>query len=136
MSKVPLTPEGIKDLETNLYALTDAALLAQAQDVYLDFIGWIDSNIELDIDQLKWLSDINDSDPVFISYVSSKTSIAMRNRLPLNLELPPVVPAGSFAAKKQGKWIMEKDAITPVKWDGAGRIIASGQITVELGYNT
>lgn len=133
MNKVPLSDAGIIQLQTNLYALSDAALLAEAKSLHQDFASWLDDHIILDNDQLTWFKSI---DKIFRDYISAKTAIALINRLPITLELPPVPPAGSGANKVSGKWFQDKDSIAPPKWEGAGVIITSGELSFKLGYNT
>lgn len=134
MNKVPLSTAGISQLETNLYALSDASLLLEAKALHQDFVDWLDEHIILNNDQITWLKSI---DKIFRDYISAKTAIALINRLPLELELPPVPPSGGSSHKKaSGKWFQDKDSITPPKWEGAGMIVTSGTLKFSIGYNT
>ncbi|SFH37590.1 hypothetical protein [Pedobacter insulae] len=123
-TKVPLTTAGITTLQTNLYSLSDPDLFDEADAVHQDFVGWIDDHIELTSQQLEWLSDI---DQLFIDYLSAKTAIAFKNRLPFSLEVPSV--AGN------GKWFQDKEPIAP-RWQGSGNITATGELSFELGYSS
>ena len=125
MSKVPLTPAGIADLQDNLYALADGPLFVEAAAVHADFPTWVDEHIILSPGQLGWLRGI---DQLFLDYLAAKTAIALRNRLPLELTLP------TASATPTGKWFLDKDPITPC-WQGTGDITATGTLSYELGYS-
>ncbi len=123
MIKVPLSQEGITQLETNLYALSDPALFAESEAAHQDFVSWVDGHITLTAGQLAWLGGI---DPLFLKLLGIKTAIALRNKLTLKIKLPSASATG-------GKWIMDKDPITP-KWVDPGIILATGALSFELGY--
>lgn len=122
MPKVPLTPAGIAQLQTDLYALPDPELFVEADAAYTDFVAWVDSKIELIPAQLTWLGDI---DEMFIKLLGIKTAIALKNRLDLSLTMA----SGSGS----GKWFQDKDTIAP-KWVGTGEIVATGTLEFETGY--
>lgn len=122
MPKVPLTSAGIAQLQTDLYALPDPELIAEADAAYTDFVAWVDSHIELIPAQLTWFGDI---DEMFLKLLGIQTAIALKNKLDLNFEMA----SGSGS----GKWFQDKDPIAPT-WMGSGQITATGQLSFEIGY--
>ncbi len=107
MEKVAFTPSGFKQLETQLYELSDSDLLAEANAVLADYISWADNHIILNTAQISYLNGL---DPLFIASLASKAAIAFVNRLPLNLVLPADYDADEDEGR--GKWFLDSSTIT------------------------
>src|SRR3546814_3355341 len=58
MSQVPFTPEGVQQKLGELYNLSDAQLLAQAQQLNMNLRPWVEENFELNAAQKKYLSKV------------------------------------------------------------------------------
>lgn len=127
MDKVEFSPQGFKQLETQLYALNDVALQAEANAVLSDYISWVKSHFILDPDQINYLNQL---DPVFIASLASKASIAFLNRLPLNLVLPDQYES---ASEGRGKWFLDSSTIVASNIPGE-TVTATGELIYEFEY--
>ncbi|MNJ95306.1 hypothetical protein D3C87_130160 [compost metagenome] len=105
MEKVTFTPNGFKQLETQLYALSDTDLSDQANSVLADYITWVDDHIILNALQINYLNGL---DALFVASLASNAAIALVNRLPLNLVLPDDYDEES---EGRGKWFLDSSTI-------------------------
>ena len=124
MEKVAFTPAGFKQLESQLYQLSDSALLAEANAILADYITWADEHIILNDAQISYLNSLDD---FFIASLASKAAIAFVNRLPLNLVLPEYYGNDE---EGRGKWF--EDASTIIANNTPGEQVTA---TGELIYN-
>ncbi|WP_313155976.1 hypothetical protein [Sphingobacterium multivorum] len=128
MAKVPFTPDGFDDLQTTLYALTNAELEVEANAVFTDYISWVDDHVVLNAAQLAYLNAL---DPVFITQLASRASIAFLNRLPLNLVLPP--DYDPTAIPSVGKWFLDGSTIAVSNSPGQ-TVTATGELIYEIQF--
>lgn len=128
MEKVPFSPEGFKQLETQLYALDDTALKAQANAVLADYINWVDNHVILDTAQVTYLQGL---DALFIASLAANAAVVFVNRLPLNLVLPNNYTMASQEGR--GKWFLDKTTIAASNSPGEP-VSATGQLIYEFTY--
>lgn len=83
MKKVPLTPLGVQQLLSQLYALSDPELQQEAQQAGNDFKAWISSHFELAPHQAAYLDSLPEA---FVSVVSEKTNFYLVTRKPISLK--------------------------------------------------
>lgn len=129
MMKVEFSPAGFKDLETQLYELSDVALQSEADAVFADYIDWVDNHVQLSTAQISYLQSL---DAFFIASLAAKAAITFVNRLPLNL----VLPTNYSEAEKEegrGKWFLDKSTIA-VRNSPGEPVIATGQLIYEFEY--
>lgn len=50
MEKVPFSSSSFKQLEVQLYSLSDTALQVEANAILADYIGWVDDYVILSIE--------------------------------------------------------------------------------------
>jgi len=111
MQQQPLTPAGVTNKTTELYALSNNDLLAQANAVRTDFIAWMNTNFVLNASQLSWLNAV---DARWIAYAAFSTGFALENRLPVIFDAPVPLPPASISkmAKVENKFKVEYSQIT------------------------
>lgn len=124
MEKVPFSPQGFKQLETQLYALDDNALQTEADAVLADYIDWADNHIILTAAQISYLQGL---DSLFIASLAANAAIAFINRLPLNL----VYPDDGGTVQKGGKWFLDRSTIVPSNSPG-NPLEATGELIYEF----
>lgn len=105
MPQRPFSPEGVQEKMTDLFQLSNSALLAQASLAQSDFRQWVKDNFTLDSAQTTYLDNIDDR---FIEQAASGTSQALTNRLNIIL-IRPVIP------QPASKLIEMKNDIHPVQ---------------------
>ncbi|MGE8426310.1 MAG: hypothetical protein ACN6O7_00470 [Sphingobacterium sp.] len=125
MEKVTFTPDGFNDLQTALYALTNAELEIEANAVFTDYISWVKDHIILNTAQVNYLEGL---DTVFIAQLASRASIAFLNRLPLNLILPPGYDP---SLPTVGKWFLDGSTIQVLNSPGQA-VTATGELIYEI----
>lgn len=86
MAQVPFTTAGVQQKQTELYALPDSQLTAQADLIRADFRQWIKDNFTLDTAQQTYLDGIDDR---WIQLASAQSAFAIQNRLPIDLYKEP-----------------------------------------------
>lgn len=121
MPQQPFTPVGVQAKFTELYALSNTDLLAQANLVRTDFRAWVANNFTLNGDQLMYLDNLNDD---WVQLSACQTSFAMKQRLPVNLVAPE--PSGA------SKLIGSSNDMTV--YDNSGVIEAEGSLTFTIRY--
>lgn len=82
MAKQPWTPTGVTQKQTELDALSNTALLAQADLIRSDLRSWINDNFTLDTTQQSYLAGIDDR---WIQLVAAEAGFAVENRRPVTL---------------------------------------------------
>ena len=122
MSLQPLTPAGVAQKVSELYALSDNELKGQASIVASNFKSWLSQNFQLDPAQTNFLATMNN---VFASDLGKKISVALDNKLPIKFVKPPVPQEAS-------KFISTKDTVQIELYKG--NYTASGDITITIGY--
>lgn len=130
MEKVPFSPAGFKQLETQLYALDDTALRAEALAVLGDYIGWVDDHVVLNSAQVDYLRSL---DEIFIASLAANAAIAFVNRLPLNLVLPYDYEVLDDENKGRGKWLVDASTIAPSSAPEEP-VAATGELVYSIEY--
>ncbi|WP_313491946.1 MULTISPECIES: hypothetical protein [Sphingobacterium] len=121
MEKVAFTPEGFKQLEAQLYDLSDSELLDEANAILADYITWADEHIILNTAQISYLNSL---DNLFIASLASKAAIAFVNRLPINLVLPDDY---DDEEEGRGKWFFDNSTISANNTSGEP-VVATGEL--------
>ncbi|WEK21337.1 MAG: hypothetical protein P0Y49_09305 [Candidatus Pedobacter colombiensis] len=128
MTKVPLSQSGVQSIQDQLYALPNQALQAEVLAVRNNFATWTDNHFVINDKQRSWLAQM---DPLFRDYIGIRMAIAIKNKLPWVIVLPPAPAPGD---PDKGKWFMEKSTIETV-WSGPEEVIANGVLKLEFGYH-
>ncbi|MXN91150.1 hypothetical protein GR160_07890 [Flavobacterium sp. Sd200] len=125
MAQVPFNPSGVIDKQTELYALTNPLLDAQADLIQTQFKDWVRDNFLLTPDQDEFL-DLFTGD--FLSYISGEVSDTVRARSPIVLSiLNPGGPKSSKRLKsKRCKWQI---------FHQNGKVEFAEELTIEIIYD-
>lgn len=98
-TKYPLTPDGVKAMQAELYKLDDAALQREAISASADSVTWLSTHFELTADQLDYLKT---SPKGFSLDLGFNLASGIVGRRPLSLEMPQTATnavAGKCKAK-------------------------------------
>lgn len=125
MTPFPFSALGVEKMLTQLYALPDNYLSAQAEAIKLDFKRWMKERFILTENQLHFLKGI--SNEVSLSY-GEQCSFCFLHRLDIKL-VSPVSPEGPGISK----WITSESTIA-VKTNGTGESVVSGGLTFTISY--
>ena len=90
MTKKPLTPTGVSEVVTELYALPDEALLNEADAVATDFRLWLAEHFTLTPRQEVFIT--HGLQVSFIAFVQARLPFAFLNRLPISYTVMGEVP--------------------------------------------
>ncbi|MXN91147.1 hypothetical protein GR160_07875 [Flavobacterium sp. Sd200] len=123
MPSQPFTPAGVTAKTTELYALSDSLLFAQADAVESDFKLWMTSNFSLTTPQADYLANMN---PHVIKYYGIQCSMAFRGRLSILLVSP--TPILGYV-----KWQVSESTLA-VKTNASGALVSSGSLTFKIEY--
>lgn len=123
MAKEPLTAAGVQQKFSDLYALNDAQLNAEADLIANSFRQWVKDNFILDTSQETYLDGIDD---VFIASAAADTSLAVRNRRSITYQ-PPTTPPGV------SKYIRKSSSLV-VTYNPANGTVVSGTLSFEAYY--
>ncbi len=93
MAKQPFTPAGVQTKQTELYALPDNQLIAQADLIRTDLRQWTKDNFILDATQTTYLDGI---DAEWISFSGALTGLAVQYRRPVILTIIGPVSASKL----------------------------------------
>lgn len=126
MPKQPMTPTGVQNKLTELYALSETALQTEALTVQDFFKEWIKANFTLTIEQDEYLENLSDQ---VSAYFGSQCSICFSNKLPIDL-LYPAPPTGQYR-----KWTGSSNTLA-VKSEGKEKPTATGSLIFEFTYTT
>ncbi len=85
MKKVPLSPLGVQQLLSQLYALPDPELQQEAQQAGNDFKYWVSSHVELAQHQVVYLDSLPEA---FVSVAAEKVNFYLVTRKPISLKQP------------------------------------------------
>lgn len=129
MAKVEFSPAGFKDLETQLYELSDVALQSEADAVLADYIDWVDNHVQLSTAQISYLQSL---DGYFIASLAAKAAITFVNRLPLNLVLPTNYNEAE-QEEGRGKWFLDKSTVAVSNAPGEP-VTATGELIYEFEF--
>lgn len=127
MTKVEFSPAGFKDLETQLYELSDIDLQSEADAVLVNYIDWVDNHVQLSTAQITYLQSL---DAYFIASLAVKAAITFVNRLPLNLVLPTNYSEAE-QEEESGKWFLDKSTIVASATPGEP-VTATGELIYEF----
>ncbi|OKS85703.1 hypothetical protein [Mucilaginibacter polytrichastri] len=122
MSLQPLTAAGVTAKTTELYALSNSLLAAQADAVQSDFATWIKGNFTLSTPQSDFLTGMN---ATALKYYGAQCSVAFRSRLTISLSTP--TPVGSH------KFVGSVNTLE-VSTDSAGTLQTTGSLTFKIEY--
>jgi len=123
MAKQPFTPAGVQTKQTELYALPDNQLIAQADLIRTDLRQWTKDNFILDATQTTYLDGI---DAGWISFSGALTGLAVQYRRPVILTI-----IGPVSASKLIRTPNDLIATT----SSAG-IEVDGTLTFEIEYQS
>jgi len=90
MTKRPLTASGVNEVMTSLYALSNDALLAEADAVGADFRAWLAEHFDLTAKQEVFIA--HGLEASFISFVQARLPFVFVNRLPVSYTVMGRVP--------------------------------------------
>ena len=127
MFKPALTPFGVNQKTSELYALSDNALLAQVALISIDIVTWIVDNFELTAAQYDYLIGL---DPAFLTVFKEQASRAIANRWPV-IYVPGVGTQDISSADAGEKWIKSKEENTVGSQAVDNEF--TGSLTVETG---
>jgi len=123
MSRSAFSPSGVQQKLTELYLLTNAQLIQQADSIQIDFKSWIVANFDLSVSQSDYLAQM---DPNTIKDYGYQTSLAVRNRLPVTLVYPQPTQPG------YAKWsVMNNNLIISANGSGSQTVTGSLNFTME-----
>lgn len=122
----PFTPAGVAQKMTDLYALSNNDLSAEANSVRTDMKAWLAVNFILNTAQHTWLTEVDDQ---FFSFAAPLTGLAFEHRLEIELIAPNPLPTPGLS-----KMVRLQDAILP-KFSKSGGFTVSGKLTYELEYS-
>lgn len=128
MKKVPFTLAGAVTKINGLYALSDAALLVQAELIRSGFQTWITHNFALDASRQTYLADV---DSLFISYIAQQLGMAVQHRLPVSLAVPVSMPD---AQPPISKLISCRLNLFSVEYSPTAGTTASGNLNFTAAY--
>lgn len=126
MPSQPLTPAGVTAKTTELYALSNALLAAQADAVESNFRSWIAANFTLSTSQSDYLDRIDDH---AAKYYGAQCSVAFRSRLAVSLTIGPDPGPGS------SKWIVSQDSLITSTND-SGALETIGSLAFKFEYRS
>lgn len=128
MTRVPFTLAGAITKIHGLYALSDAALLVQAELIRTSFQTWVNHNFVLDASQQTYLAEI---DSLFIAYIAQQLGMAVQHRLPVSLAVPV-----SISDKQQpfSKLVSCRLNLFSVEYSPAAGITATGSLSFTVAY--
>lgn len=127
MAKEPLTPSGVQQKTTDLYALSDPLLVTAADMIRADFKLWIKDNFLLNAAQETYLNNI---DQKFIQLASCQTGFAVENRLPVSLSV-----VGNISEDIASKLIKTNSSLS-CQYTPSSGTTASGSLSFEFIYPT
>lgn len=122
----PFTPAGVSAKISELYALSDSLLFAQADSVESDFGNWIKANFSLTAAQITYLSGMSSH---VTKYFGSQCSMAFRSRLSISLTV------GTMPIEPSTKWVKSENTLV-VATNSAGAIETSGTLTFKVEYRS
>ena len=121
----PLTPAGVADKLTDLYALSNNDLLTEANSVRSNMKAWLSVNFVLNSAQQTWLTGVDDQ---FFLLASPQTAFALQNRLNIALVAPSPLPPPSFSKMVRVSNTLDANYSQSLGFGG------SGTLTFELIY--
>lgn|GEM_PF-758245 len=92
----PFSPEGVAAKIEDLYALSDPALIAEANEAKANFTDWIIANFLLNQDQEGYLMSM---DTAWLDASSEKFHDALIGRRPIELIKPYIVDPNTYSSK-------------------------------------
>ena len=125
MALEPLTSTGIQQKQMDLYALSDPALIAEANSIRSNFITWINANFVVNSAQLIYL---NSMPSTWINYAASETAMAVEHRLPIIFSAPNPLPAPSISK------MTKIESMLNASYSQASGFSVSGSVVFTLTY--
>ncbi|WP_113653417.1 hypothetical protein [Pedobacter namyangjuensis] len=126
MKKYPFSDAGFQAMQKDLYALTDQELQVVANAVANHFNSWMSENFDLTESQIAF---IEGQQPQMTAFLSTQTSFAMVNRLPITL----IKPESKINALMRGAKLIRPKVKAEMIPDG-GPYHASGNLDIEITY--
>ena len=127
MAQQPLTPAGVQQKKTDLYALSDSQLITQANLIKSDLRTWLKNNFVLDASQQSYLTGMDEQ---WIQLAACQTSCAVRNRLPVQFTIPNPPPVPPQPASK----IIRHWHTIVTDYSPNGGFVANGTLYFEMIY--
>lgn len=121
MPQVPLTPAGVQQKITEVYALSDPQLTVQADAIRSDFRQWVKDNFSLANSQLTYLDGMAAD---WLQFAGDITSMAFKYRRPVDL-----LQLGTGLSKL----IRTHNNLTADNLAGGG-VSVDGSVTFEIIY--
>lgn len=125
MAQEPLTPAGVQQKQTDLYALSDNALQAEATAIRSNFIAWLYVNFIVNAAQLTYL---NGMDGRWLQQAAAETAFAIENRLLITFTAPNPLPPPTVSK------IVELDKKQIVKFSKAEGYTVEGSLEFKIIY--
>jgi len=124
MTPQPFTAAGMELKLAELYSLSDADRLVQANEVATNFKGWIAENFILDSRQKTYLAKLDDR---YGRYTGQLSRTAIESKLPIILtNNPPSIWSSKF---------IRSDDHLIVSDNGAGGFTATGSVSIIVTYS-
>ena len=121
-----LTPNGVAQLLTDLYALSPSQLLLQATAVKADFKKFVADNFTLSTDQKEYLNGLNNQ---AAEYFGDQCWFCFQYKLKVTLVYPDP-PTAAYS-----KYV-ETKSTAKLKVGRVGEPIATGELTFTMTYIT
>jgi hypothetical protein len=125
MPQQPFTPAGVQQKQVDLYALSNNALLVEANAIRNDLKAWLITNFIMTAAQQTYLNGMSSQ---FIQLASCRTGFAVENRVPIVLDAPTPLPPPSMS-----KIVRTKDFMNGAYSQASGFVV-TGQLVFELVY--
>lgn len=125
MPQEPLTSAGIAQKQSDLYALSDPALSAEANAIRTNFVWWLSSNFIMNQTQIAY---VNAMSPAWLNYAASETGMAVEHRLPVGFVAPNPLPAPSISK------MVKFESSVVIQFSVASGFAAAGRIDITLTY--
>lgn len=122
--KQPFTEDGVNNKLSELYALDNAALNAEADLLEADFNAWVNANFTLTTEQASYLSALSADT---INYLSDRLSFCFRHRVEILFSKPNPTSTGYV------KWTETKDK-TKTSSNASGGFTVSGTFELNIVY--
>lgn len=125
MVQQPFDSAGVQAKQVELYALSNNALLTEANAVRSNFAAWMNTNFILSAAQQSYITSM---DTTFVNFLANNVGLAIEYRLSITLTAPFPLPAPSIS-----KMIELEPQLIPVFNQSSG-VAVTGSIVIRLTY--
>jgi hypothetical protein len=130
MEKFPFSQTGFEALRAKLYALPNPLLHAKAEEIRVDFPAFILDSFELEPPQIVFFSNLH-ADTIY--FMASTVSLALRNRLPINL-IKEEKPANRSAGDPPIYKIVRDEMDVAMSENSEGETEVEGTVDIIITY--